>query len=175
MWKKSDSSEDMTYEPTQSAPSAGATAPIAHSRAPAAGSGRSSELGTIGPSISIRGEVTGDEDLVILGHIEGMITLPNHDVTLGKDARVKANVSAKQVIVEGQVEGDVNGKEVVTIRHSGSVQGNISAQRVVLEDGCRFSGSIDMGGPGNGAQDSKKAATRAPVSDIKPRETAATT
>ncbi len=174
MWKKTDSSEDATYEPTQSAPSAGATAPAAPARAPAAGRNRSAELGTIGPSISIRGEVTGDEDLVILGHIEGTITLPNHDVTLGKDARVKANVNAKQVIVDGHVEGDVTGKEVVTIRRSGSVQGNISAQRVVLEDGCRFSGSIDMGGSGSGAQDSTKAAARAPVSDIKPRETAAT-
>jgi len=174
MWKKSDSSEDMAYEPTQSASSPGAAAPAAPARAPAAGGHRAADLGTIGPSISIRGEVTGDEDLVILGHIEGTITLPNHDVTLGKDARVIANVNAKQVIVDGQVEGDVIGKEVVTIRNSGSVQGNITAQRVVLEDGCRFSGSIDMGGSGSGAQDSKKTTPRAPVSDIKPRETVAT-
>ena len=168
MWKKSDS--EQSFETSQGPVTSSSTSTSANTGA--AANTRSRELGTIGPSISIRGEVTGDEDLVILGHIEGTITLPNHDVTLGKDARVKADVNGKKVTVEGHVEGNVSGKELVTIRRSGTVQGNISAQRVVLEDGCRFSGSVDMGGAG--ATDSPtKSSPRPSVADIKSRETAA--
>ena len=153
MWKKSESDEPMTgSQPSlgstpPSAPSAPASRPSTPAK-PATASASSGpskrELGTIGPSISIRGEVTGDEDLVILGTIEGKITLPNHDVTLGQHARVQANVDAKRITIEGAVTGDVTGVELVTIRRSGEVQGNIAAERVVLEDGCKFSGSIDM-------------------------------
>ena len=105
----------------------------------------SADLGTIGPSITIRGEVTGNEDLVIRGRIEGTVTLPKNDVVLGEDGHVKANISAKKITVEGSVQGDLQGKELVTVKRTGSVHGNISAARVVLEDGCKFTGSIDMG------------------------------
>ena len=102
------------------------------------------EPATIGPSISIRGDLTGEEDLVIDGRVEGTIDLQQNNLTVGEDGRVKANVRANTITVDGEVEGDLSGDEQVVIRRSGHVRGNITAPRVTLEDGCRFKGSIDM-------------------------------
>jgi cytoskeletal protein CcmA (bactofilin family) len=102
---------------------------------------------TIGPSITIKGEVSGDEDLVIQGRIEGSVTLKKNHVTVGADGRVKADVFGKSVVVEGEVEGDLRGADHVVLRRSARVQGNISAPRVTLEDGASFRGGIDMQDP----------------------------
>lgn len=98
----------------------------------------------IGASIRIRGDVTGDENLVIQGHIEGTIKVQGHNVTISKTGRVKANIEANQIIVEGELQGDMFGDEKVIIRESGNVHGNIVAPRVTLEDGALFKGSIEM-------------------------------
>jgi cytoskeletal protein CcmA (bactofilin family) len=105
---------------------------------------RSRGVATIGPSIAIKGDVTGDEDLVIEGRIEGKILLKANSVTIGRNGRVKANVYANSIMVEGEVEGDLIGKDEVVIRQSGKVKGNVAAPRVVLDSGARFQGSIDM-------------------------------
>ena len=101
-------------------------------------------VATIGPSIAIKGDVTGDEDLVVEGRIEGKILLTANSVTIGRNGRVKANVYANSIMVEGEVEGDLIGKDEVVIRQSGKVKGNVAAPRVVLDSGARFQGSIDM-------------------------------
>ena len=98
----------------------------------------------IGASICIKGDVTGDEDLIIQGHVEGTINLKGHNVTINKSAKVKANIEANQIIVEGELAGDMNGDEKVIIRETGNVYGNIIAPRVTLEDGAMFKGSIEM-------------------------------
>ena len=98
----------------------------------------------IGASIHIKGDVTGDEDLIIQGHVEGTIDLKGHNVTISKSAKVKANIEANQIIVEGELAGDMNGNEKVVIRETGNVYGNIVAPRVTLEDGAMFKGSIEM-------------------------------
>ena len=98
----------------------------------------------IGSTIRIKGEVSGDENLVIEGAIEGAIQLSGHDLTIGQKGQVKANLSAKTVRVDGQVTGDITGTEKVIITKSGRVMGNIVAPRVTLEDGAKFKGSIDM-------------------------------
>ena len=103
-----------------------------------------SGVATVGPSIAIDGTVTGDEDLLVQGKVTGKITLVDNTVTIGDGGRVKAEIHAKSISVEGQVEGDLVGGEEVVIHPSGSVQGNILAPRVSLESGCRFKGSIDM-------------------------------
>ena len=109
---------------------------------------------TIGPSIAIKGDVTGEEDLIIEGRIEGKILLKANSVTIGRNGRVKANVYANSITVEGEVEGDLTGKDEVVIRQSGKVKGNVAAPRVVLDSGAKFQGSIDMeaaaGAPGRG-------------------------
>ena len=99
---------------------------------------------SIGASIHIKGDVTGDEDLVIQGHVDGTINLKGHNVTISKSAKVKANIEASQVIVEGELAGDMNGDEKVIIRETGNVYGNIVSPRVNLEDGAMFKGSIEM-------------------------------
>lgn len=98
----------------------------------------------IGASIRIKGDVTGDEDLIIQGHVDGTINLKGHNVTISKSAKVNANIVANQIIVEGELAGDMNGDEKVIIRETGNVYGNIIAPRVTLEDGAMFKGSIEM-------------------------------
>ncbi|MBN7798196.1 bactofilin family protein [Parahaliea mediterranea] len=113
----------------------------------------------IGPSIKIKGEVTGDEDLVIRGSVEGTIDLAAHEVTVGESGKVKADIKGKVVTVNGEVTGDITGGEKVIIAKTGHVRGNIVAPRMTLEDGAVFKGSIDMD-PGEVA--SRKGPTPAP-------------
>jgi len=98
----------------------------------------------VGASIRIKGDVTGDEDLIIQGHVDGTISLKGHNVTISKSAKVKANIEASQIIIEGELSGDMKGDEKVVIRETGNVYGNIVAPRVTLEDGAMFKGSIEM-------------------------------
>ena len=98
----------------------------------------------IGATIHIKGDVTGDEDLIIHGHVEGQINLKNHNVIIGPKASVQANIHAKQVVVEGELSGDLKGDEKVIIRKTGNVLGNVVSPRVTLEDGAMFKGSIEM-------------------------------
>jgi cytoskeletal protein CcmA (bactofilin family) len=98
----------------------------------------------IGPSIVIKGEVTGAEDLVIQGKVEGNINLNGNQVSIGESGEVNANIQAKVIRIDGKVTGDITGNEKVVISKSGNVHGNIVAPRVTLEDGAIFKGSIDM-------------------------------
>jgi cytoskeletal protein CcmA (bactofilin family) len=110
---------------------------------------RTGERATIGRSITIRGEVTGDEDILIQGRVEGSVNLGQHNVTVGPEGEVKADIAGRIVTLEGSVEGDVRAQEQVVLRSSARVQGDITAPRVVLEDGARFRGGVDMGEPAN--------------------------
>lgn len=98
----------------------------------------------IGSSISIKGDLTGEEDLSIEGRLEGKIELRRHSVTVGKKGRIKGDIYGKTITVEGTVEGNLYGEEQLIVRQSGTVRGNIVAPRVALEDGSNFKGSIDM-------------------------------
>ena len=98
----------------------------------------------IGSTIKIKGDVTGDEDLVIEGSVEGTIDLAAHEVTVGESGKVKANIKGKTVIVNGHVVGDITGGEKVVISKTGDMRGNIVTPRMSLEDGAVFKGSIDM-------------------------------
>ncbi len=98
----------------------------------------------IGPSITIKGEVTGEEDLLIHGKVEGTINLTGNQVSVGESGEVYANIQAKVIKIDGKVTGDITGIEKVVISKSGNVRGNIVAPRVMLEDGAIFKGSIDM-------------------------------
>ena len=102
----------------------------------------------IGPSITIKGDVSGDEDLIIQGRIDGKVDLAQHNVTIGEDGRVKADVHGRTVIVEGEVEGDLRAQEQIILRHTAKVQGSIAAPRVSLEDGAVFRGGIEMDASG---------------------------
>ncbi len=116
----------------------------------------SAERATIGPSITIRGEVSGDEDLLIQGRVHGSVDLQQQTVTVGREGQVKANITGRVVTVEGEVEGDLMAQEQVILRASAQVQGDITAPRVVLEDGASFRGMVDMGDPGIRGTDAGK-------------------
>jgi cytoskeletal protein CcmA (bactofilin family) len=148
VWKKSDDPPAHHPEPapaprpmTASAP-APAPAPTPH-EPPRTATGRA----TIGPSIFIKGDLSGEEDLVIEGRVEGKVDLKQNNVTVGKNGRVKADVFGKVVVIEGEVDGNVFAREQAILRQSGAIRGNIAAPRVILEDGSRFKGSIDMEAP----------------------------
>ncbi len=130
MFKRSDP-EESRAEPTMRV----------ESHAPAPASGRAA---TIGPSIRIRGDLAGDEDLVVRGEVEGTISLPANVLTVGEEGQISATVTALHLDSAGRVDGDLNGQEQVVLRRSGVVRGNIVAPRVTIEDGCHFKGSIDM-------------------------------
>ena len=98
----------------------------------------------IGASIKIKGDITGEENLVVEGQVEGQINLANHDLTIGDSGQVTADLNAKTVQIHGTVNGDIKGSELVVVSKSGKVLGNIVAPRVTLEDGAQFKGSIDM-------------------------------
>ena len=99
----------------------------------------------IGQSVQIKGELSGNEDLTIEGMVEGKIMLKDHNLTIGANGRITAEVHAKTVVVVGQVSGNITADDKVEIAPSGSVEGDIRAPRVSISDGARFKGSIDMG------------------------------
>lgn len=137
MWKKNEEA------PQPATPSA---APLPRPQAP-------QKASVIGPSIRIKGDLTGKEDLVIQGQLEGEVRLQANNVTVGKEGRIRADIYGRTVHVEGEVKGHLFGEQEVVIRASGKVQGDIVSPRVVLENGSNFKGSIDM----------EPAAAKAPV------------
>jgi cytoskeletal protein CcmA (bactofilin family) len=98
----------------------------------------------IGKSVQIKGELTGNEDLSIEGKVDGKIFLKDHSLTIGANGHITAEIHAKAVIVVGEVIGNITADDKVEVAATGSMQGDISAPRVVLADGARFKGSIDM-------------------------------
>ncbi len=98
----------------------------------------------ISESLTVRGEIAGQTDLLISGTVDGEINLPNNLVTICESGTVTAKIKASVIVVEGQAKGDLVGSERVEIKRSGNVEGNIISPRVGLEDGARFKGNIDM-------------------------------
>ena len=114
------------------------------------------ERAIIGPSISIKGTLAGEEDLMIQGQVEGKIDLKNNNITVGRNGRIKADIYGKIISIEGEVEGNLFGDEKIVLRQSGVVRGNMTSPRVNLEDGAKFKGSIDMDARGEGKQPTLK-------------------
>jgi cytoskeletal protein CcmA (bactofilin family) len=105
---------------------------------------RSVEVATIGKSVVVKGELSGSEDLVIDGEVEGSIALRGQTLTVGPNGRVRANIEARNVILHGRVDGDISASERVDLRKSASLAGNISTTRISIEDGAFFKGGIDI-------------------------------
>lgn len=101
-------------------------------------------VAVIGAKIQFKGELVGEEDLLIQGQVEGKIDLKGNHLIIGQQGVVKANVLANTIVIEGRVEGDVFGEDLVSIKSTSNVKGNIVANRVTLDDGAKFKGSIDM-------------------------------
>jgi len=102
------------------------------------------EVVNIGKSVFIKGELTGDENLTIEGRVEGRIELKDHNLVIGPNGKINAEINAKNVTVIGSVVGNISATEVVEIKSSGSVMGDIRSARISIADGAHFKGSVDM-------------------------------
>jgi cytoskeletal protein CcmA (bactofilin family) len=157
MWKKDEPARPFPggQGPAGDPPPAPVTsAPTRHVSEPAGQTGR--ETVNIGKSVIIKGELSGSEDLTIEGQVDGKIELRENVLTIGPNARIKAQVFAKSVIVLGKVNGNVTATEKMDIREHGSVEGDIVAPRVAIADGAYFRGSIDMQRTGKPAEAKKE-------------------
>jgi cytoskeletal protein CcmA (bactofilin family) len=119
--------------PAQSAPAA---APLPVSPRAAA---------CISQGIRIKGEITGKEDLFVDGTVEGKLDFGNASVTVGPNGKVKADISAREVIVRGEVDGKIEGTEKVQLWNSGRVTGEVRTERLAIEDGALLRGKVEAG------------------------------
>lgn len=98
----------------------------------------------LGRSVVVKGELTGNEDLLIEGQFDGTINLQDHCLTVGANGQVKAEIHVRAVVIHGVVNGNITAREKVDIRKTGRVQGDLSAAGVAIEDGAYFKGSIEI-------------------------------
>ena len=94
-------------------------------------------------SVSVKGELRVEEDLTIEGHVEGQIELKDHTLWIGPNGKVSAEIHAKSVVIAGNLMGNIYASDMVEIKLSGSVQGNVKCPRISIVDGAKFKGSID--------------------------------
>ena len=98
----------------------------------------------IGKSVIIRGELSGNEDLYIDGDVEGTVTLPESRLTIGPNAQVKADLSAREVVVFGHLTGNVKATGRVELRQSALVKGDILAGRLSIEESAVLTGRVEL-------------------------------
>lgn len=145
MFDRSKNSEQDKPESPSSEPVAGVGQAPSRSPRPEGSGARA----TIGATVRIKGDVSGDENLTIEGHVEGTVSLASHELVIGPSGKVNADLTAKVIRIDGQVEGDITGKEKVTISSTSNIKGNIVTPKMTLEEGARFKGSIDIDPEGN--------------------------
>jgi cytoskeletal protein CcmA (bactofilin family) len=102
------------------------------------------ESGWLGSSLRVKGDITGTEDLLIDGAVEGLIQLDGRKLTVGTTAKVKADINARDVVVFGNVKGNIRAKGRVEIKKDGSVIGDLTTAQIMIEDGADFKGSIEI-------------------------------
>ncbi len=98
----------------------------------------------LGASLHVKGEITGNEDLHIDGSVEGLIQLEDRKLTVGASAKVTADVIAREVVVYGNVKGNLRARDRIEIKKDGSVVGDLTTARIMIEDGAYFKGSIEI-------------------------------
>jgi cytoskeletal protein CcmA (bactofilin family) len=168
MWKRDDAVKPTPPAgtgpaPVQSVNTPPATEPVRNVNESQRGSERERTTVNIGKSVVIKGELSGSEDLTIEGQVEGKIELRQNVLTIGANARIKAQVFAKSVVILGEVTGNVTASEKVDIRDNGSVDGDIASPRVAIAEGAHFRGSIDMQRTGAKAGEVKPETKQAPA------------
>ena len=99
---------------------------------------------TIGKAVMVKGQIYSREDLVIDGEVEGTVELQEHRLTVGPNGKVQASVKAREIIVLGAIQGNVDASDKIDIRKDAKLVGDIKAARIVIEDGAYFKGSIDI-------------------------------
>ena len=128
MWNQDDSRQDKTASK------------------PKLGDSNEPKTAQFGRSICVKGEITGSEDLTVDGQVDGRIDLPNHVLTVGPNATVCADITAKSVMIFGTILGSVTAQDRIEVRKSGSVQGNVACARLVIQDGAILCGNVETRG-----------------------------
>ena len=142
MWNKSQSEVHGTSTPLQETkvPGVPSSSPTAiRSTVPAARS-----MACLGSTFTIKGEISGDEDLQIDGKVEGPVSLRNHRLTVGRGAQLNSEINAREVVVYGEAIGNIRVRDRVEIKKNGEVIGDITTARLSIEDGAYFKGSIEI-------------------------------
>jgi len=98
----------------------------------------------LGPSLHVKGEISGSEDLLIEGSVEGLVQLDERKLTVGATAKLTADIMAREVVVYGTVKGNLRAKDRIEIKKDGSVNGDLTTARIMIEDGAYFKGSIEI-------------------------------
>jgi cytoskeletal protein CcmA (bactofilin family) len=111
---------------------------------PSAPAGSTNHVSCLGGSLVLRGELSGKDDLVIEGQIEGPITLQDHCLTIAAKGQAKSDISARHVIISGSVVGKISAADKIEIRKTGHVVGDLVAAGIVIEEGAYFKGSIEV-------------------------------
>jgi cytoskeletal protein CcmA (bactofilin family) len=99
---------------------------------------------SIGKSVTIKGQIFSREDLIVDGEIEGAIELNEHRLTVGPNGRVRAGIKAREIVVLGTIDGNVEALDKIDIRKDAKLVGDIKTARIIIEDGAYFKGSIDI-------------------------------
>ena len=118
----------------------------------------------LGPGLHIKGEISGNEDLAIDGSVEGLIQLEDRKLTIGASARVTADVLAREVVVYGNVKGNLRARDRIEIKKDGSVIGDLTTARIMIEDGAYFKGSIEIDKTSDAGESEHKSFARTPAS-----------
>lgn len=103
-----------------------------------------SGLANIGKSVTIKGELSGSEDIYLDGQVEGSIQLAGNSVTVGPNGRVKANITAKNLTVGGTLDGNVHASERTELRKTAVVNGDVQTRRIAIEEGAYFKGKLEI-------------------------------
>jgi cytoskeletal protein CcmA (bactofilin family) len=111
----------------------------------------------LGSSLHVKGEISGSEDLLIDGSVEGLIQLDERKLTVGATAKVTADIIAREVVVYGTVKGNLRAKDRIEIKKDGSVNGDLTTSRIMIEDGAYFKGSIEIDKSGSDKDSSHSA------------------
>lgn len=134
--------------------------PTQHKETPKASDPHRADVGHIGKSVQIKGELTGSEDLYLDGSIEGTVDLRDHSLIIGPNGKIKAGISARDLVVHGRVEGNITATGRVELRKSCTLIGDVSTQRIVIEDGAFFKGAIDI------KENTQNVETRKPLASV---------
>ena len=135
MWEKKDTNNPAPNNPVSR------PAPPASTGTPSSAGG---PIVNLGQSIRVKGELSGNEDLTVDGHVEGKISLKDHNLTIGQHGRIEAEVVARTVTILGRLQGNVIASEKVDIQKGGRLDGDITSPRVAIADGAHFRGKVDM-------------------------------
>lgn len=98
----------------------------------------------LGPSLHVKGEITGNEDLHVDGTVEGLVSLEERKLTVGSSAKLTADIVAREIVVYGSVKGNLRARDRIEIKKDGSVIGDLTTARIMIEDGAYFKGAIEI-------------------------------